>query len=85
MKKKYTGLVDGFKIFALLLFIFGGIGVIFAFLSPGGAQLAIVLIVSTVITSLLLNGIAAIIDLLATIEINTRIAAEYFEKRIQPK
>lgn len=85
VKKHYSSLVDGFKIVAILIFIFGGAGVIFAFLSPYGIGLAIALTVSTIVTSLFLNGIAAIIDLLATIEVNTRTTAAYFEKRIQPK
>jgi hypothetical protein len=84
MKKRYEGLVDALKIVAMLLFIFGAIGAVIAGYSIYGFGSAVALGVSTIVTTLLFHAVAAIIDLLASIELNTRTAATYFEKRIQP-
>lgn len=84
MKKRYGGLIDGLKIFAMLIFLFGMAGAFIAGLSQYGFGSAIALGISVIVTALFLNGLAAIIDLLAGIELNTQTAATYFEKRIQP-
>jgi uncharacterized membrane protein YdcZ (DUF606 family) len=82
MKKKYEGLVTGLRLAAFLLFIFGVIGSLLVMGSIyGGSGSGVVAFVSVVITTLLLNAVAAGIDLLAGIEVNTRETADLLRQR----
>lgn len=82
MKRRYQRLVSIIQLVALFAFAIGLLSVIIGFtLATTNGGNAVIFGISTIITSLLLGACAAGVDLLASIEVNTRTTAAYFEKR----
>lgn len=70
MKKRYAGLVDAIHIVAVFLIAFGGLAGFLAVVSKSGnVNNGLSILLAVIVGSLVLFAIAAIIDLLASMEV----------------
>jgi len=82
MKKRYEGLAVAFQIAAVVAVVLGSVAGVRVALSPlRDLWISLLLILAGLLTALLLSAIAAVIDLLARIEVNTYETAEHFRQR----
>lgn len=85
MKKRYAGLVDAMHMMTVILLAFGIIGAFLVMVSRSGSVTnGLTILVGVVLASLFLLAIAAIIDLLASIEVQVLTIAKHDQKTEPP-